>query len=131
MIINLLMDDKKVKEDGNQYILCDAVLLVGIYLDEPKWAVVHDFFEEKEIPFTAATHTQRFFAIPKAIRENINYISLHGGHGSLTDTKRIICQYTEESESLAPVIDDLTLQREFVVFDLRRSKSDPLLIWVR
>ena len=61
----------------------------------------------------------------------MNYISLHGGHGSLTDTKRIIRQYTEESESLAPVIDDLTLQREFVVFDLRRSKSDPLSIRVR
>ncbi|CAB4441340.1 unnamed protein product [Rhizophagus irregularis] len=187
MIINLLMGDKKAKEllaadgeegDGNRYILCDAVLLVGRYLDEPKWAVVRDFFEEEEIPFTAVTHSeipeidsfnptqatvvifedlmdapkktqdlitgyfthgrhknisciyvaQRFFAIPKAIRENVNYISLHGGHGSLTDTKRIIRQYTEESESLAPVIDDLTLQREFVVLDLRRSKNDPLSI---
>ncbi|GET53383.1 hypothetical protein RIR_jg24686.t2 [Rhizophagus irregularis DAOM 181602=DAOM 197198] len=178
MIINLLMGDKKAKEDGNRYVLCDAVLLVGRYLDEPKWAVVHDFFEEEKIPFTAVTHSeipeidsfdptqatvvifedlmdapkkiqdlitgyfthgrhknisciyvaQRFFAIPKAIRENVNYISLHGGHGSLTDTKRIIRLYTEESESLAPVIDDLTLQREFVVFDLRRSKSDPLSI---
>jgi len=188
MIINLLMGDKKAKEDGERYVLCDAVLLVGRYLDEPKWAVVRDFFEEEEIPFTAVTHSemgcfsnqipeidsfdptqatvvifedlmdapkktqdlitgyfthgrhknisciyvaQRFFAIPKAIRENVNYIFLHGGHGSLTDTKRIICQYTEESESLAPVIDDLTLQREFVVFDLRRSKSDPLSIRVR
>ncbi|CAB4420172.1 unnamed protein product [Rhizophagus irregularis] len=175
MIINLLMGDKRAKEDGNRYVLCDAVLLVGRYLDEPKWAVVHDFFEEEEILFTAVTHSeipeidsfdssqatvvifedlmdapkktqdlitgyfthgrhknisciyvaQRFFAIPKTIRENVNYISLHGGHGSLTDTKRIIRLYTEESESLAPVIDDLTLQREFVVFDLRRSKSDP------
>ncbi|RGB22305.1 hypothetical protein C1646_776318 [Rhizophagus diaphanus] len=71
---------------------------------------------------------QRFFAIPKAIRENVNYISLHGGHGSLTDTKRIICLYTEESKSLAPEINNLTLQRKFVVFDLRRSKSDPLSI---
>ena len=150
MIINLLMGNKKAKEllaadgeegDGNRYVLCDAVLLVGRYLDEPKWAVVRDFFEEEEIPFTAVTHSeipeidsfdptqatvvifedlmdapkktqdlitgyfthgrhknisciyvaQRFFAIPKAIRENVNYISLHGGHGSLTDTKRIIC----------------------------------------
>ncbi|CAB4403513.1 unnamed protein product [Rhizophagus irregularis] len=175
------MGDKKAKDNGNRYILYDAVLLVGRYLDEPKWAVVRDFFEEEEIPFTAVTHSeipnvenfdptqatvvifedlmdapkktqdlitgffthgrhknisciyvaQRFFAIPKAIRENVNYISLHGGHGSLTDTKRIIRQYTEESESLAPVIDDLTLQREFVVFDLRKSKSDPLSIRVR
>ncbi|GET55700.1 hypothetical protein RIR_jg30707.t1 [Rhizophagus irregularis DAOM 181602=DAOM 197198] len=153
MIINLLMGDKKAKEDGNRYILCDAVLLVGRYLDELKWAVVHDFFEEEKIPFTAVTHSkipeidsfdptqatvvifedlmdapkkiqdlitgyfthgrhknisciyvaQRFFAIPKAIQENVNYISLHGGHGSLTDTKIIIRLYTEESESLAPV----------------------------
>ncbi|GET66494.1 hypothetical protein RIR_jg1610.t3 [Rhizophagus irregularis DAOM 181602=DAOM 197198] len=164
MIINLLMGDKKAKEDGERYIL-----------------FVRDFFKEEEIPFTAVSHSeipnvkdfnstqatvvifedlmdapkktqdlitgffthgrhknisciyvaQRFFTIPKAIRENVNYISLHGGHGSLTDTKRIICQYTEESESLAPVIDDLTLQREFIVFDLRRSKSDPLSIRVR
>ncbi|GBC50464.2 hypothetical protein GLOIN_2v1874888 [Rhizophagus irregularis DAOM 181602=DAOM 197198] len=181
MIINLLMGDKKAKEDGERYILCDAVILVSRYLDEPKWAVVRDFFKEEEIPFTAVSHSeipnvkdfnstqatvvifedlmdapkktqdlitgffthgrhknisciyvaQRFFTIPKAIRENVNYISLHGGHGSLTDTKRIIRQYTEESESLAPVIDDLTLQREFIVFDLRRSKSDPLSIRVR
>jgi hypothetical protein len=61
----------------------------------------------------------------------VNYISLHGGHGSLTDTKRIIQQYTSESESLAPVIDELTLGREFVVFDLRRPKTDPLSIRVR
>ncbi|GET57389.1 hypothetical protein RIR_jg37452.t3 [Rhizophagus irregularis DAOM 181602=DAOM 197198] len=181
MIINLLMGDKKAKEDGERYILCDAVILVGRYLDEPKWAVVRDFFKEEEIPFTAVSHSEipnvkdfnstqatvvifedlmdvpkktqdlitgffthgrhknisciyvalRFFTIPKAIRENVNYISLHGDHGSLTDTKRIIRLYTEESESLAPVIDDLTLQREFVVFDLRRSKSDPLSIRVR
>ncbi|GET50915.1 hypothetical protein GLOIN_2v1874888 [Rhizophagus irregularis DAOM 181602=DAOM 197198] len=118
MIINLLMGDKKAKEDGERYIL-----------------FVRDFFKEEEIPFTAVSHSE----IPNvkdfnstqatvAIRENVNYISLHGGHGNLTDTKRIIRQYTEESESLAPVIDDLTLQREFVVFDLRRSKSDPLSI---
>ncbi|GBC53061.2 hypothetical protein GLOIN_2v1874888 [Rhizophagus irregularis DAOM 181602=DAOM 197198] len=181
MIINLLMGDKKVKEDGEKYILCDAVILVGRYLDEPKWAVVRDFFKEEEIPFTAVSHSeipnvkdfnstqatvvifedlmdapkktqdlitrffthgrhknisciyvaQRFFTIPKAIRENVNYISLHKGTGSLTDTKRIIRQYTEESESLAPVIDDLTLQREFIVFDLRRSKSDLLSIRVK
>ncbi|GET64428.1 hypothetical protein GLOIN_2v1874888 [Rhizophagus irregularis DAOM 181602=DAOM 197198] len=61
MIINLLMGDKKAKEDGNRYVLCDAVLLVGRYLDEPKWAVVHDFFEEEKIPFTAVTHSE----IPK------------------------------------------------------------------
>ncbi|CAB4403207.1 unnamed protein product [Rhizophagus irregularis] len=156
MIINLLIGDKKAKEDGNQYILCDAVLLVGRYLDEPKWAVVRDFFEEEEIPFTAVTHSEIpnvedfdpiqatvviFEDLMDAPKKNpgSHHRILHTwatqkyfiGHGSLTDTKRIICQYTEESESLAPVIDDLTLQREFVVFDLRRSKNDPLSIRVR
>lgn len=181
MIINLIMGDKKANENGNRYILCDAVVLIARYPDEPKWTLVQDFFEEEDLSFTTYssdeipeiesfnpenatvvifedligspkklqdtiagyfTHgrhrnisciyvSQRFFAIPKIIRENVNYISLHGGYGSLSDTKRIIRLYTEESESLAPVIDDLTLRREFIVFDLRRSKSDPLSIRVR
>jgi hypothetical protein len=168
MIINLLMGDKKAREDGSKYKLCDAVLLVERYLDEPKWTIVRKFFEEQNLSFTAVPHTdipevdyfdsdiailvifedlmdlpnkvqdritgyfthgrhknisciyvaQRFFAISKAIWKNVNYISLHGGHGSLTNTKRIICQYTEESESLAPVIDNLTLQKEFIIFNL-------------
>ncbi|GES90794.1 hypothetical protein RCL_jg14365.t1 [Rhizophagus clarus] len=74
---------------------------------------------------------QRFYAIPKAIRENVNYISLYGGHGSLNDIKRIIRQYTNELDSLAPIIDELTLSREFIVFDLRRPKTDPLSIRVQ
>ncbi|GBB93003.1 hypothetical protein RclHR1_20990007 [Rhizophagus clarus] len=68
---------------------------------------------------------QRFYAIPKAIQENVNYISLRGGHGSLSDTKHIIRQYTNESDSLAPIIDELTLNRKFIVFDLRHPKTDP------
>ncbi|RGB22251.1 hypothetical protein C1646_776404 [Rhizophagus diaphanus] len=99
--------------------------------------------KQEEIPFTEVTHSEIpeidsfdssqatvviFEDLMNAIRENVNYISLHRGHGSLTDTKKIIHLYIEESESLAPVIDDLTLQCEFVVFDLTRSKSDPLSI---
>ena len=34
--------------------------------------------------------SQRFFAIPKTIRENVNYISLHRGAGSLSDIKNIL-----------------------------------------
>ncbi|GET04672.1 hypothetical protein GLOIN_2v1874888 [Rhizophagus clarus] len=182
MLLNLLMGDAKAKEDGNRYILCDEIVLICRYLDEPKWQMVKDFFDDSEdvtfraisyhqIPdvedfdpkiatvvifedlmdapkniqekitgyFTHGRHrnisaiyvAQRFFAIPKAIRENVNYISLHGGHGSLSDTKRIIRQYTNESDSLAPIIDELTLGREFIVFDLRRPKTDPLAIRVR
>ena len=74
---------------------------------------------------------QRFFNIPKTIRKNITYISLHRGGDSLSDIKRIIRQYTEHSDSLAPIIDDLTLKREFIVLDLRRSRDNPLSIRVQ
>ncbi|GBC39231.1 hypothetical protein GLOIN_2v1874888 [Rhizophagus irregularis DAOM 181602=DAOM 197198] len=108
MIINLLMGDKKAKEDGNRYVLCDAVLLVGRYLDEPKWAVVHDFFEEEKIPFTAVTHseipeidsfdpTQATVVIfedlmdaPKKIQDLITGYFTHGRH------KNISCIYVAQ-----------------------------------
>src|ERR1043166_5892969 len=75
--------------------------------------------------------SQRFFLIPKTIRENLTHISLHRGAGNLLDLKRIISPYTEHPESLAPVIDDLTLKKEFIILDLRRPKNDPLSIRVR
>jgi len=78
--------------------------------------------------------SQRFFLIPKTVRENATHISLHRGAGSLSDIKRIISQYTDQSqqsENLVPIIDDLTLKKEFIIFDLRRSRSDPLSIRVR
>ncbi|GBB92677.1 hypothetical protein RclHR1_02040039 [Rhizophagus clarus] len=154
MLINLLMRNAKAKEYETRYIFCDEIVLIGKYLDEPKWQIVKDFFDDDEnVIFEAISYhqmpnvedfipklllnisaiyvAQRFYAIPKAIRENVNYISLHGGHGSLSDTKRIIRQYTNESDSLAPIINELTLSREFIVFDLRHPKTDPLLIRVR
>ena len=75
--------------------------------------------------------SQRFFLIPKTIRENLTYISLHRGSGNLLDLKRIISPYIEHSENLVPVIDDLTLKKEFIIFDLRRSKDDLLSIRVQ
>ena len=74
---------------------------------------------------------QRFFGIFKTIRDNCSHISLHRGGGNLYDIKNIISRYTEHSDHLAPIIDDLTLKREFIIFDLRRSKDDPLSIRVR
>ncbi|CAH1766640.1 7131_t:CDS:2 [Entrophospora sp. SA101] len=53
------------------------------------------------------------------------------GGGSISDLKNIISQYTEHSDHLGSIIDDLTSKREFIVFDLRRSKNDPLSIRVR
>ena len=147
MVINLLMGNKKVKEDGERYILCNDVILIGRHLNEPKWAIVREFFEElaesgedvsfKTIPysdipeadelaldsnrftvvifedlmnapkkiqdkissyFSHGWHSnispiyisQRFFSIPKTIRENANYISLHRGGGNLSDIKGLL-----------------------------------------
>jgi A32 protein len=189
MIMNLLMGNKKIKKDGERYILCNDVILVGKYLNEPKWGIIRDFYNElaeegedvsfqalspSDLPdvesfdpsratvvvfedlmnmsrkiqeriadyFSSGRHSnispiyvsQRFFLIPKTVRENATHISLHRGAGSLSDIKRIISQYTDQSqqsESLVPVIDDLTLKKEFIIFDLRRSKIDPLSIRVR
>ncbi|GBB92567.1 hypothetical protein RclHR1_20240005 [Rhizophagus clarus] len=156
MLINLLMGDAKAKEDGTRYILCDEIVLIGRYLDKPKWQIVKDFFDDDEditfraIPYHQMPDVEDFYPkiatvvifedlldVPKniqekiTVQENVNYISLHGGHGSLSDTKRIIRQYTNESDSLAPVIDELTLGKEFIVFDLRCPKTDPLAIRVR
>lgn len=186
MNMNLLMGNKKMKEDGKRYIPCNDIVLIGKHLNEPKWKIVEDFYNElaeegedvsfksynpEDMPavsdfdparstivifedllneskkiqdsiasyFTHGRHNnissiyvaQRFFKIPKTIRENLTYISLHRGGGSLSDIKRIISQYTEHSDSLAPIIDDLTLKKEFIVFDLLRSRSDPLSIRVR
>ncbi len=186
IIMNLLMGDKKIKEDGERYILCNDVVLIGKFLNEPKWCIVRDFYnklaEEGEdvlfqiyLPcdtpdveefnpshstvvvfedimnmpkkiqehiadyFSSGRHSnispiyvsQRFFLIPKTIRENVTYILLHRGAGSYRDIQRIISQYTEHAETLAPVIDNLILKKEFIVFDLRRSRDDPLSIRVR
>src|SRR6266487_3304641 len=46
MIMNLLMGNKGIKEDGDRYILCNDVVLIGKHLNEPKWQIVRDFFEE-------------------------------------------------------------------------------------
>jgi hypothetical protein len=186
MIMNLLMGNKKIKEDGERYILCNDVVLISRHSNEPKWCIVRDFYNElaeegedvsfqtispDDIPdiddfdlsrftvvvfedlmnaskkiqeriadyFTSGRHSnispiyisQRFFAIHKTIRENADYISLHRGSGGLSDIKRIISQYTEHYDTLAPIIDDLTLSREFIVFDRRRCRNDPLSIRVR
>lgn len=186
MLINLLMGNKKIKKDGERYILCNDVIVIAKHLNEPKWNIVKNFFnelaEEREdvsfkilsatdIPdlseydpnratvvifedlihepkkiqeriseyFTSGRHSnvspiyvsQRFFLTPKTIRENITYISLHRGAGSLADIKRIVSLYTERSDSIASIIDDLTRKKEFIIFDLRRSRDDPLSIRVR
>ena len=50
----------------------------------------------------------------------------------MSDIKRIVSQYSEElALNIVPVIDDLILKKEFIVFDLRRSRTDPLSIRVR
>src|SRR5438067_13381833 len=46
MIMNLLMGNKKIKEDGERYIRCNDVVLIGKFLHKPKWNIVRDFFNE-------------------------------------------------------------------------------------
>jgi len=46
MIMNLLIGNKNIKEDGERYILCNDVVLIGKFLHEPKWSIVKDFFNE-------------------------------------------------------------------------------------
>jgi len=183
MLLNLLIGTKMVdKENGSRYILCNDVILIAKFPDEPKWNIVRDFFNElaetedvsfkalppSEIPdidkfnperstiaifedlmheskkiqeqiakyFTHGRHrnispiyvAQRFFAIYKTIRDNATYILIHRGGGSLFDLKNILNRYTEYSDHLVPIIDDLTMKKEFVVIDTRRSRDDPLSI---
>lgn len=183
MIMNLLIGNKKIKENGEWYIFCNDVILVGKHLNESKWGIVRDFYNElaeegedvsfqtlssRDLPdvesfdpscftvvvfedlmnmskkiqeciadyFSSKRHSnispiyvsQRFFLIHKTMRKNATHISLHRGTGSLPDIKRIISQYTDHIESLVSVINDLTLKKEFIVFDLGRSKDDPLSI---
>ena len=134
MIMNLLMGNKKIKENGERYILCNDVILVGKHLNELKWGIVRDFYNElaeegedvsfqalspEDLPdvesfdpnratvvvfedlmnmskkiqeriadyFSSRRHSnispiyvnQRFFLIPKTVRENATHISLHRG----------------------------------------------------
>ena len=113
MIMNLLMGNKKAKENGERYILCNDVVLIGKYLNEPSTVVIFEDLMNlsKKIQeqicdyFTGGRHnnissiyvSQRFFAIPKTIRDNITYISLHIGGGNLSDIKKIIKQYSQTS----------------------------------
>src|SRR2546423_4580665 len=58
MIMNLLMGNKKIKKDGEQYILCNDIVLIGKFLHEPKWNIVRDFYnklanEDEDISFRA------------------------------------------------------------------------------
>src|SRR5438067_11727747 len=46
MIMNLLMGNKKIKEDGDRYVLCNDVVLIGKHLNEPKWSIVRNFYNE-------------------------------------------------------------------------------------
>src|SRR5271154_3765723 len=46
MLMNLLMGNKKAKEDGQRYINCNDIILIGKHLDEPKWGIVKNFYDE-------------------------------------------------------------------------------------
>src|SRR5215471_480979 len=63
MVMNLLMGDKNMEEDGERYILCNDVILIGKHLDEPKWNIVRDFYnllieEGEDVSFKALPATE-------------------------------------------------------------------------
>jgi A32 protein len=49
MLVNLLIGDKLESmyknENGDRYIKCNDVVLIGKHLNEPKWKIVRDFYE--------------------------------------------------------------------------------------
>jgi len=72
--------------------------------------------------------TQSFYRTPKIIQENLTYIALHKGEASLRDLKRIVSEYTEYTDIIVQKIYKKLQDHEFIIFDLRRSYSDPLAI---
>jgi hypothetical protein len=63
MLMNLLMGNKTVKEDGERYVLCNDVILIAKHLGEPKWGIVKDFFDElaregEDVSFKALPATE-------------------------------------------------------------------------
>src|SRR6266516_3408937 len=45
MLMNLLMGNKEIKEDGERYVLCNDVILIAKHPNEPKWQIVKDFYD--------------------------------------------------------------------------------------
>ncbi|GET04399.1 hypothetical protein GLOIN_2v1790551 [Rhizophagus clarus] len=103
MLINLLMGNAKAKEDGTRYILCDEIVLIGRYLDEPKWQIVKDFFDNDEsVAFEVISYHQMLdiedfdpkiatvvifkdlMDVPKNIQEKITGYFTHGRHRNIS-----------------------------------------------
>jgi hypothetical protein len=107
MLMNLIMGNKKVKEDGERYILCDDVILIAKHLNEPKWSIVKSFFDElaedgedvsfkmypaTEIPDIADFDPDRATVVifedlmnaPKRIQERISDYFSSGRHSNIS-----------------------------------------------
>ena len=107
MLMNLLMGNKQMKEDGERYILCNDVLLIGKHLDEPKWGIVKDFYKSlakegedvsfKALPFTEIPDIEEFDSsrstvvifedlmnTPKKIQERIADYFSSGRHNNIS-----------------------------------------------
>jgi len=81
--------------------------------------IANYFSSERHSNISLIYVSQRFFFIPKTICENITYISLYRRVRNLLDLKRIINPYTKHLENLVPVINNLTLKKEFIILDLK------------
>src|SRR5277367_6656096 len=107
MLMNLLIGNKKAKEDGQRYINCNDIILIGKHLDEPKWGIVQNFYdelaeEEEDVSFKAFSPTEipdisdfdyhrssivifeYLLSEPKKIQEHIIPYFIHRCHSNIS-----------------------------------------------
>ena len=75
--------------------------------------------------------TQKFQCVPKIIRENVTHLCLFNGGSSTEDISRIVRQYVDDPVKSTNIIKNYLRQREFIVFDLTKSETDPLAVRIR
>ena len=107
MLMNLLIGNKKAKKHSQGYIDCNDAILIGKYLDESKWSIVQNFYDElaegrEVISFKAFSSTEipdvsdfdschssivvfeDLLSEPKKIQEYIIPYFIHGCHSNIS-----------------------------------------------
>jgi A32 protein len=90
--------------------------------------IAHYFAHGRHANISAVYVTQKFYAAPIFIRDNVSHIVLLRGSASLKDLRRIVSEHTEQSTKIAQKIHQKLSKYDFVVFDLMRAYDDPLAI---
>ncbi|RHZ79670.1 hypothetical protein Glove_142g24 [Diversispora epigaea] len=138
------------KNFGERYIPCDDLIVVAQHQDEELWEAVQCFYEfiamDKQAPwyenvkfkliapeelhdissFKRTGRFTRFYETHPNIRENLKYISLHCGCGTLDSIKRILKDIHDNYEPLAKKIYEVI--KHIMIIDIRRPSEDPLSI---